>query len=149
MAQLLEIDPNEAAVALSNLPLDHNGVDVRGVGANHNGGHGVDDWHRVDAVGADQDDVGVLPGRQRPDPVAQSARLRAVRSREPQYVAVLKRGGESDVNIVTETLDAFPGQSGAHLSEHVARHCSGDVDAQAGFDPEVQQLVERWVAMAP
>jgi len=69
---------DEATVALDDAAGDQDGADVSGVGGGHDGtDRVVPAGEQVEVVRAEQDDVGLLAGAQRADPVGQAERGRA------------------------------------------------------------------------
>ena len=139
----LQIDANQLAVPLHGATGDEHGIDVRRVRIDDRGCDGVEERRGVDRVRAQQNEVGLLPGRDRTDPVVERTRTRAVDGRELEHVAVRERRLVRLVRRGRELEDPGVHQRGAHLREHVARHARYDVDAERRPHAVREQLADR------
>src|SRR5882724_4919180 len=79
--QLSDVDADERALPLPRLTADEDRVHVAGVHAEHDRAVGVVEWHHVDRVRAQQDDVGFLAGCQRADLALEVVDLRPAHGR--------------------------------------------------------------------
>nr|BFE81842.1 hypothetical protein GCM10020093_044430 [Planobispora longispora] len=112
----------QAARALHDPPGDQHGVHVAHARGGDHGADRVVDRGQSRAVGAQEHEIGLLAGAQRPDPVLQAEDGGALDRGHAQHV------GDGQA----AAPDPVRREGGAHDGEHVARDVRHRVDAQAG-----------------
>ena len=144
-----QVDADELPVALHHLAGDQHGVDVLRAHAGDHRADRVVHRHDVEHVGAQQDDVGLLAGRQRADLALEAVGARAFDGGKFEHVAccqelrrVLVAGKPARPRLVL-----LQREDRAYLREEVVRHRSFDVDLSDGRMPSVDRLLDRRLAV--
>src|SRR6266446_5074064 len=116
-----EIEAHHLAAALHDLAGDQHRVDILRAHIGHHRTDGVIKRHDVETVGAQQDDVGLLAGRQRADLAVEAVRPRALDGGELQHLA----DGQEGRRVLVAGMTTFPSlallqrEHRAHLAEEI------------------------------
>src|SRR3989454_363884 len=154
LTQVRQIDVEQLSLPLAHLACDDHGLDVSAVHQRDDRSRHVVERRHVDRGGVEDDDVGLLAGRERAGLAVQSQVLRTVDGGEPQHVAHIEKrrraGGRRrplvrwyECSLLEDHLvhdHALHGHRGAHLGKEVRRHRDLDIRAQGRLHAQALHL---------
>jgi len=145
-----QIHADKLALTLHDFAANENRIDIARVHAEHDGAVNVVEWHDVDLIRAQHDDIGFFSGSERAHLLLEAIIFRAFYCRKFDH---LTRGQQRRQVLLPRALTrkdehALQRKDGTRLSKEVPGHFRFDICTEAGTDAMRERFLNGWNSVA-